>query len=297
MSFLPLQPVKIEPVPWYNKFHTTVDVLRIDKVHPVVSGNKWFKLRYYLQEAVQQGKKAVLTFGGAYSNHILATAAAAKAAGLQSIGVIRGGEEKIPSFTLQEARELGMQLFHSSRSGYKAGLIPEAVYQEYAAEAVYMIPEGGYGHLGAKGAATILNEASTGSYTHIVAACGTGTMAAGLSMACSDDQRIIGIPVLKNHTGLQEDMLALGARTDKLKRIDGYHCGGYAKKTAALLQFMNDFYDSTGLPTDFVYTAKVFYALDDLFGNGYFNKNNRVLVIHSGGLQGNRSLPKGTLIF
>jgi 1-aminocyclopropane-1-carboxylate deaminase len=153
-----------------------LSVLRLDKIHPVISGNKWFKLRYYLEDAVDQKKRTIVTFGGAWSNHIVATAAACKLNGLNSIGLIRGEECKILSPTLEQAKGLGMQLIFLTRHDYKHKLIPSAINKsDY-----YYIDEGGFGKLGAKGAATILNNFHTDNYTHICCAGGTGTMAAGL---------------------------------------------------------------------------------------------------------------------
>jgi len=292
---MPLSTVKIEPAPWYNKFHTTVDVLRLDRIHPLISGNKWFKIRFYLEEALALRKTALLTFGGTYSNHILATAAVAREAGLHSIGLIRGGEGPVASPTLEEAAALGMKLYFTDRGAYREQTVPPAVYEAFEKASLYRIPEGGYGLPGARGAATILQNADSAPYTHIVAAAGTGTMLAGLSQAAAPHQKVVGISVLRGHHGLDAAVAALGARN--VQTVHGYHCGGYAKKTPELLQFMNAFFTETGIPTDFVYTAKLFYAVDALFREGFFNKNDRLLVIHSGGLQGNRSLPKGTLIF
>jgi 1-aminocyclopropane-1-carboxylate deaminase len=276
-----------------------IDVLRLDVIHPVVSGNKWFKLKEYLRQAREEGKASILTFGGAYSNHIVATAAAAKMYGLKSIGVIRGEKPKISSHTLISAKEFGMQLFHVSRTAYKEKEIPREVYEDYERTEIFKIPEGGYGRLGMLGAKDILSQVNLSTYTHILAAVGTGTTLAGLIEAALSCQTIIGIPVLKNAFSLQQEIESLlpqsSHSTFELKW--DYHFGGYAKTSNELIQFMNDFFVKTGIPTDYVYTAKAFYAVFDLFKRGFFSSDKKILLVHTGGLQGNLSLPKGTLIF
>lgn len=280
-------------LPAYKEKNLEVDVLRIDKIHPVVSGNKWFKLRYYLEEAQQQKKTTIVTFGGAWSNHIVATAAACQLYNLNSIGIIRGEEPDAPSATLLEARQLGMQLVFSSRDTYKSKELPASLTNK---DDCYIIREGGYGITGAKGAATILDHALEKNYTHICCAAGTGTMTAGL-LIHSSQAEIISVSVLKNNIQLDDDIRQLVNINKKPVIIHDYHFGGYAKHTPALFSFMNEFYKQTSIPSDFVYTGKLFFAINDLVSNNYFNQGSKLLVIHSGGLQGNRSLSKGTLIF
>jgi 1-aminocyclopropane-1-carboxylate deaminase len=276
-----------------------IDVLRLDLVHPVVSGNKWFKLNKYVEEAKATGKNVLLTFGGAYSNHIVATAAAAQMQNLKSIGIIRGEEPAAWSHTLTAAKQFGMDLFFVQRSEYKQKQVPPKVFQRYHEAAVYMIPEGGYGWKGAEGAAKILAVAETATYTHIVTAVGTGTTLAGLVQASLPHQKIIGIPVLKNAFSLQTEITNLlpEEKHGSFQLAEGYHFGGYAKHSAELIQFMNHIYQRHSLPTDFVYTAKALCAVFDLIRNNFFAESDRILFIHTGGLQGNASLPKGTLIF
>lgn len=285
-----------------NLYHTEmveVDVLRLDLIHPTVSGNKWFKLKEYLTQVKAQGKKTILTFGGAFSNHIIASAAACKEFGLKSIGIIRGEEPTKPSDTIIEARELGMKLYFISRTDYTEKKIPTEVWEAFSREEVYIINEGGYGIEGRRGAEEILSLVDKVAYSHIIAACGTGTTMAGLITASLPNQEVIGIPVLKNLLSLKDEINALlpPEKHSLYKLIDGYQFGGYAKHTVELLGFMNSWYQETNIPSDFVYTGKLFYAVDDLIKKGYFPKGSKMLVIHSGGLQGNRSLPEGTLIF
>ncbi|MEZ5035724.1 MAG: pyridoxal-phosphate dependent enzyme [Chitinophagaceae bacterium] len=281
-------------LPILQEKNITLDVLRLDTIHPVISGNKWFKLKYYLEEAKLESKKTLLSFGGAWSNHILATAAAARLVGLNSIGLIRGETKKFESGTLQEARKLGMQLFFFDRENYRQKIIPTAIHQEE----IYVIPEGGYGEKGAAGAASILSYSSKKDYTHIVCAAGTGTMAAGLLQAILPSQHLVAVSVLKNYTNLEKDILSIAKnKFHSISVVHDYHFGGYAKQKPELIDFMNDFYKETAIPTDFVYTGKLAFAIMDLVKKNYFLPGYKILMIHSGGLQGNRSLSKGTLIF
>ena len=270
------------------------DVLRLDKIHPLISGNKWFKLRFYLDEAKNRHKKTIVTFGGAWSNHILATAAACNISNLKCIGIIRGEEAANLSPTLLLAKEAGMQLLFISREDYSLKKIPG----ELSSDEYYFINEGGYGMLGAEGAATILDYCYKENYTHICCATGTGTMMAGIIKGASLHQNIIGISVLKNNTGLEDAVIALlNGRENTFQIFHDYHFGGYAKHKPELISFMNSFYQQTNIPSDFVYTGKLFFAITHLINTNFFPPGCKLLLIHSGGLQGNASLSKGTLIF
>lgn len=290
---LALNDITVDPISFLYENKIEVDVLRLDKISPVISGNKWFKLRYYLEEAKSQQKKSILTFGGAWSNHIIATAAVCKMQDLNSIGIIRGEGPKQLSSTLLHAKKLGMQLVFISRSDYQQKKIPATLQPgDY-----YIINEGGYGETGAKGASTMLDHCNK-TYTHYCCAVGTGTMMAGLVNAVSQAQTVLGISVMKNNTALKEMIQTLVTGTGKnWKIIHDYHFGGYAKHQPALLDFMNEFYKQTAIPSDFVYTGKLFFAISDLIGKNYFPADSKLLLIHSGGLQGNSSLPGVTLIF
>jgi 1-aminocyclopropane-1-carboxylate deaminase len=297
MSQLKLPPARIDPVNLPLPSSITLHVLRLDEIDPLVSGNKWYKLKEYLADAAAANKKIILTFGGAYSNHILATAAACKKAGLTSIGIIRGEEAPVLSHTLRHAVELGMKLLFVSREDYKEKKIPPEIYGQFDQQDVYIINEGGYGFKGAQGAMAILQHQDP-SYTHIVTAVGTGTTLAGLARASHESQSIIGIPVMKNNFSLQGEIeyLLCGAQQN-FSLLNGFHFGGYAKFIGELIRFMISWYEMTGIPSDFVYTGKMFFAADQLIRDNYFPAGSKILLIHSGGLQGNGSLPKGTLIF
>jgi 1-aminocyclopropane-1-carboxylate deaminase len=275
----------------------TLDVLRLDKIDPVISGNKWFKLKYYLQEALESGYRQILTFGGPWSNHIVAAACAAKKTGLESIGIIRGEKPTHLSATLQTAAMHGMQLVFISREEYN--MIKRdhfEVMDQYPGS--YIIPEGGEGENGIKGAAEILALTSQEKYTDIICAMGTGTMLMGIASAATH-QRVVGIPVLKGFENWKQNnaLLVPAHLIDKITVVDGYHFSGYSKKNSELLEFMNQFYLDTHIPSDFVYTGKLFYSVMDLIRRDFFTPGNAILVIHSGGLQGNLSLPAESLQF
>ena len=235
-----LSACRIDHLSSYCDFRATVDVLRLDLVHPVVSGNKWFKLKEYLADAKRQ-QKALLTFGGAFSNHIVATAAAAQQHSLKCIGVIRGEEPSELSHTLQQARTFGMDLYFSAREAYRSRQVPECILQTYSADDLYIIPEGGYGEKGAAGAKEILQTSDTSSYTHILSAVGTGTTLAGLTAAARPGQKVIGISVLKNALTLKEEISHLlpEEKQAQFQLLHDYPFGGYAKRTPGLLRFMN----------------------------------------------------------
>lgn len=288
----------IQPISDLYNFHTTVDVLRLDQLHPIISGNKWFKLKKYIETAHRTGKSTLLTYGGAYSNHLVATAAAARMHGFKSIGIVRGERAENVSHTLLEAESYGMQLFHTSRDEYRQKKIPHQVMQHFAEDELLIIGEGGYGIDGASGAAEIYNIIGP-DYTHIFTAVGTGTTAAGIISAAKGQQRVTGISVMKNNHSLATAIKALLPREHEREfaLLHDYHFGGYARHTPELLTFMNHLFENTGIPTDFVYTGKIFYAVDSLVRKNLYGANDRLLIVHSGGLQGNRSLPNGTLIF
>ena len=280
-----------------DKQSVLIDVLRLDKIDSVISGNKWFKLKYYLKEALAENKKTLLTFGGAWSNHIVATACAAKKIGLTSIGIIRGEAPAVHSYALQTASALGMQLVFVGRELYNQKNDPSfivSVLQQY--DYPYIIPEGGEGIAGVKGAGEIIDLVHKEDYTHIICAVGTGTQLAGIAGIAADQQQIIGIPVLKGFDNWHSPFITKETMP-RVHILPGYHIGGYAKRNEALLNFMNQFYNETGIPTDWVYTGKMFFAISDLLKKDYFPAGSRLLAIHSGGLQGNRSLAPGRLIF
>jgi 1-aminocyclopropane-1-carboxylate deaminase len=287
----------LHTLPSFSNERVNLSILRLDQIHPIVSGNKWFKLKYYLQEALHQQKRTIATFGGAFSNHIVATAYAAKQMGLSSMGFIRGNQMPELSPTLQHAIEYGMKIHYVERSLYNN---KENIILENDHPNLYWIMEGGYGELGAKGAAEILGSFETLEFTHILCAVGTGTMMAGLLEKALDHQQIIGISALKNNLTIEKEIRHLLNGFDDRKKITvlhDYHFGGYAKHPQELINFMKELWETEKVPTDIVYTAKLLYATKDLIEKKYFPKNSKLLLIHSGGLQGNLSLQPGRIPF
>lgn len=282
---------------WLRQRQVQLDVLRIDLLHAMISGNKWFKLKYYLFDAREKGFDTIATFGGPYSNHIIATAFACKYAGIRSMGIIRGERPPVLSSTLAEAQDAGMELQFVSR-----GLFSEkSTIREHFNSAIYWINEGGYGALGALGAKDILiYSQQERAYTHIFCAVGTGTMMAGLVAAAQPHQQVTGISVMKGNYMLTDNVAALLEEKDAAKNFDvihDYHFGGYAKHPPELIRYMNETWQQHQLPTDIVYTSKTFYAIEDRIKGSFIPPGSRILMIHSGGLQGNDSLPEKTLAF
>jgi 1-aminocyclopropane-1-carboxylate deaminase/D-cysteine desulfhydrase-like pyridoxal-dependent ACC family enzyme len=286
-------------LPQLSKQQLMADVLRLDVIHPVVSGNKWFKLRQHL--GLTPPGAPLLTFGGAWSNHLVATAFAAQQTGRRSIGIVRGERPTTLSATLQEAQSYGMKLDFVSRHCYAAKAQPEFLQELYRRyPGIYIVPEGGGGMPGVLGAETILQRPDLGDYSHILCAIGTGTTWMGLARAAGPHTTILGIPVLKgleSVAGVDQEGLLTAGQLKRAHILPGYHFGGYARHPQSLLDFMNSFFRLSGIPTDIVYTGKLFYALWNIIDSGFFPARSRLLIIHSGGLQGNRSLPPGRLIF
>lgn len=267
-------------------------MLRLDKLDPEISGNKWFKLKYNLEAARSEGKRHILTFGGAYSNHIAATAATCHEAGLRCTGIIRGERPPVLSHTLQTALRQGMELEFISREAYR----DSRQFFETRPD-TYVIPEGGHNTAGARGCEDILSLFPTEHFTHILCAVGTGTTLAGLINSATATQTVIGIPVLKGAGYLEADIKALlhPGQTGHWRLLHDFHGGGYAKVKPELIDFINIFFAETGIPTDIIYTGKLVKAFRELVHQRYFADNSKVLLIHTGGLQGNLSLPSGVL--
>jgi len=274
-----------------------ISILRADLIDPVVSGNKWFKLQLYVRDAIAAGKTTLATFGGPYSNHIVATSRYGASMGLETVGFIRGEKPVALSPTLTDAMENGMTLHFVSREDFEQ---TEKIISHNQDPSWAWIPEGGYGITGAEGVKSMLTIKDTTPFDTIICAVGTGTMMAGLIKAAAPHQQVIGLSVLKNNISIDEEIKALLTPDESKKNFEinhDYHFGGYAKHTPALIDFMNDCYKKMELPLDFVYTAKLVYGVEDLATKGKFDPTSKILIIHSGGLQGNRSFKKGTLIF
>ena len=253
-------------------------VKREDLIHPEFGGNKWRKLKYNLEEAKRR-KATLVTAGGAYSNHIAATAAVCRHAQVPCIGLIRG-EELHPQSnrTLAEARAKGMQLLFLSRDAYRA-LDEDNHHIHHRADPAFFVPEGGANVWGRKGCGEVMDEL-TEDYDYIATACGTGTTLQAMTTA-RPQQAFVGVPVLRAREHFEQL-----AGTDQVHWCFEAHWGGYAKWGPELRSFAHALYDRFGLPTDPIYTAKLFYALFQEIKAGRFPAGSRILAIHTGGLQG-----------
>lgn len=282
-----------------KKNNVSLSILRLDEIHQQISGNKFFKLYYFLQEAISTNKK-IITFGGAYSNHLPATASASKALNINCIGIVRGEEPKNLSHTLLFCKDAGMQLKFITREEYSTKTSKEfnAKLNGEFGEHI-LIPEGGFGITGMKGAALIPNYYKNAEYTHICCAVGTATTLAGLINASQPYQKIIGFSALKHLEDFEQriQFLLSDKVYDNYTLITDYHFGGFAKYDKTLIAFMNTFYNKFKIPTDFIYTSKMMFGIFDLLEKKYFIEGSKILCIHTGGLQGNLSLPEGTLNF
>ena len=268
-----------------------LQIKRLDLIHPLISGNKFYKLKDNIYAAQQQGLQQLLTFGGAYSNHIAATAAAGKLLNIPTIGIIRGEELEHQALnpTLTTAQQNGMQLHFVSRQKYRqrheaeylAGLSAKFPY-------AYIIPEGGTNALAVQGCQEILSEKDLQTYDVICCAVGTGGTISGLINASAEHQQVIGFPALKGDFLIQD--IQHWTQKSNWLLIQDYHFGGYAKVTPALLDFIQRFEQQYQIPLEPIYTGKMLFGLFELIKQNYFVKGSRILVIHSGGLQGKTSL-------
>jgi len=269
-----------------EQHHIRLFLKRDDLIHPEISGNKWRKLKYNIAEAQRQQKDTLLTFGGAYSNHITATAAAGKYLGFKTIGIIRG-EEYIPlNPSLQFAKDCGMELIYLHRELYKNKKIDSLLLEPYYSSLIsraYIIPEGGANELALKGCAEIVDELQEMDFDYICCACGTGTTLAGIASALKPSQKTIGFAVLKHDT-LREDIHQLAPELNADISIFYAHYGGYAKTTPELLQFIRDFQQQHAIPLDYVYTGKMMFSLFDWIAKDYFPPGATIIAVHTGGV-------------
>lgn len=263
-----------------------LDVKREDLLHPHISGNKFRKLKYNLIEAKETGQNTLLTFGGAYSNHILAVAAAGKEFGFKTIGVIRGDElkNKPLNTTLSAARKFGMSFHFVSREDYRQKENPDFIDDlKKSFGDFYLLPEGGTNQLAVRGCTEIITE-NDSVYDYICVAVGTGGTLAGIVESSYEHQKIMGFSVLSGT--FQKAKIESFTSKSNFEINDSYSFGGYGKIDLNLIRFINEFKEKTGIPLDLVYTGKLFYGILELYKNSYFKKNNRILAVHSGGLQG-----------
>ncbi len=260
-------------------------VKRDDMIDPYISGNKWRKLKYILQDVTSKGKSHLVTFGGAYSNHLVATAAAAARNNLTATAFVRG--EAVENEMLLLCKLFGMKLLFVDRESYKdkTQLFTSHFGDD---ENAYLIDEGGASEEAVIGCSEIIAELPE-HYDHIFCAAGTGTTAAGLLRGINEQDlqtQLHVIPILKGGDFIKTEIIKYENDLSKLYLHTDYHFGGYAKTTPELLSFMKDFIASTGILIDPVYTAKMFYAINDLSDKNYFKNDTKILAIHTGGLLG-----------
>lgn len=284
----------------FDVFNHSLFLKREDLLHPFVSGNKFRKLKYNIKTAEAQGFKTLLTFGGAYSNHIAAVAAVGKELDFKTIGIIRGEElqSKIAENpTLAFAQNCGMQLHFISREAYRAKNDDEFLktlkkqWGEF-----YLLPEGGTNALAVKGCMEILKTIDD-NVDYICVPVGTGGTMAGLVEASKKYQKVLGFSALKGT--FQTSEIAQYTSKSNFEIIDDYCFGGYGKIDVDLIRFMNDFKKKTNITLDPVYTGKMMFGIMDLLKKGHFKENSRIFAIHTGGLQGiagmNQKLKKKNL--
>lgn len=276
-------------IPVYTIYYRDVAICikRLDLVHPQISGNKFFKLKYNFLAAQNHGFNKVITFGGAYSNHIAATAFAAHQFGFKSVGIIRGEELQYRALnpTLATAQHFGMQLKFISRERYREKSSPvflQQLAQDYPDH--YIIPEGGTNQLAIQGCTEILSDFDRQHFDIICCAVGTGGTITGLIESSAEHQQLLGFSALKGDF-LHHDVASLTSKRN-WKITDAYCCGGYAKTTTELLSFIQHFEHRYDIPLEHVYTGKMLYGIFNLIEQGLIQPQQRLLIIHSGGLQG-----------
>lgn len=262
---------------------------REDQIDPTISGNKWRKLKYNFIKAQEEGFKKLLTFGGAYSNHIAATASAARKYGFQSIGIIRGDElHPNSNSTLQKAHSDGMELIFISREAYRRRNEAEWVKELQHKHNAWVVPEGGSNLLALEGIGEMVSEIVQ-PFDYILCPVGSGGTLAGIVSSIDTGQSVIGIATLKADRHLEDlvsDMLKSHKSEKKWQISHDYHFGGYAKFDHNLIEFINDFYARNQIPLDPIYTGKMMYGLYDLIAKDHFSKGSKIIAIHTGGLQG-----------
>ena len=260
-------------------------IKREDLIHPHISGNKWRKLYYNIQKAKEQHCSRLITFGGAYSNHIAATAAAGKEFGFTTVAYIRGEEHLPLNATLTYAKSCGMELRYIDRTSYR--LKNEASFLDKLLQLesdYYLIPEGGTNELAVKGCEEILADLEI-DFDYVCCPCGTGGTISGIINSLKKHQKAVGFPALKG-AGFLNDEITGFVHNKNWTLTDSYHFGGYAKVNEALISFINTFKEKHKIPLDPVYTGKMMYGLWDLIEKDYFRAGSTIVAIHTGGLQG-----------
>jgi len=273
----------------------SVYIKRLDLLHPNYGGNKWFKLKYNVEAALQSGCSKLVSFGGAHSNHLYALAHMGAVKGLQTIGIVRG--EDPSGSTIETLKACGMQVVGVSRLFYAEKETEDFktwIYDQFGLS--YIIPEGGSNFLGINGCMEILSDEEKNTYSSVCCAAGTGATTAGLLLGCPKLQ-VVCIPVLKPESEMRVEITrhlfnflgddnVVQEYLQRLVLIEGYTFGGYARATPDLLSFITQFENQYDIPLDAIYTGKMCYAVNDLKRRGFFQPDEKVLMLHTGGLQG-----------
>ncbi len=268
---------------------------RTDLVHPVISGNKWYKMKYNIVEMKKLGLDTLLTFGGAFSNHIHAAAHAGKIFGFKTIGLIRGEEHLPLNPTLQAAVDDGMELHYVDRTTFRKRETEEflnSIRERFGD--VYILPVGGTNKIALKGCAEIIDQIDI-DYNYICSASGSGGTFAGLVAGLKGSKQAIAFPALKGGEFLEEVISDLvseytGETFSNWGLNTDYHFGGFAKLTKELIDFTHEFNELNGFELDYIYTNKMMFGIADLIKKGFFKSGETIVAIHSGGLQGNEGM-------
>lgn len=278
LSFNP--PIERIDIPVFNQHQVAVYLKREDMIHPFISGNKWRKLKYVLADARNKNTNTLVSFGGAYSNHLVALACCGAMYGFKTVAFVRG--EEVNNYMLGLCKTYGMQLIFTSREDYKN---KQQLFDQYTTPDCYFIDEGGKGTLAAKGCEEILDGIT--DFSHVICALGTGTTFAGLvNGAAKNGMQAEGICVLKGAETIEEDIKLLVGKNSNWKVHHQFNGGGYAKTSPALLEWIDVFASQTGILLDQVYTAKMMLGVIELVKQKHFTSNDKLLLIHTGGLLG-----------
>lgn len=271
-----------------NTWNLELVLKREDAIHDFVSGNKYRKLKYNILEAQKEDKKTLLTFGGAFSNHIAAVASVGQLYGFKTIGVIRGDELESQinnNATLWFAKQCGMEFRFVSRTDYKLKTTPAFLDDlKHVFGDFYLIPEGGTNALAIQGCEEILTKNDKEHFDFVCTAVGTGGTISGIINSSGEHQQILGFPALKGDF-LSKDISKFVTKSN-WQLITDYHFGGYAKVNSELISFINRFKSDFNVPLDPVYTGKMMFGICHLIEKGFFPKHSKILAIHTGGLQG-----------
>ncbi|MEP7168966.1 MAG: pyridoxal-phosphate dependent enzyme [Bacteroidota bacterium] len=269
-----------------DKSGVKIFVMREDLSHPIVGGNKFRKLKYNLEKAKAENKTTLVTFGGAFSNHIAATAFAGKENGFKTIGIIRGEKTEPLNLTLKRAIECGMKLIFIDRTTYRdKEKALNVVLKYHRRKNYYIIPEGGNNYEGFNGCTEIAREIDF-DFNYICVPCGTGTTLAGIASSLKEHQKAIGISVMKNNYSIDENVKQFCKNQSSYQIFHDYHCGGYAKANPDLIEFMRHFIVTQAVGIECIYTGKMFYGIFDLaYNKGIFKKDDVIVAVHTGGLQ------------